>query len=88
MGVCHFIVFHNQIPNFVIMPTSLGTIASYYYLKHGTMRILSERLTSTVKLSDVLQILTEVEEFDQMPVRHNEDAENGLVLVFSFPFPQ
>ncbi|XP_055339489.1 activating signal cointegrator 1 complex subunit 3-like [Paramacrobiotus metropolitanus] len=71
--------FDGDIPNFLVFPTYLGTIASYYYLKHGTMRILHERLTPSAKLSEVLLILSDVQEFAQVPVRHNEDAENGLL---------
>lgn len=66
-----------QEPEYLIMPTYLGTISSYYYLKHGSMRLMNERLTPTSKLSELLALLCDVREFDQMPVRHNEDAENG-----------
>ena len=70
-------------PDFVILPTDLGNIASYYYLKHGTMKILHDRLRAQSSLSDLLAVLCDVKEFDEMPVRHNEDAENGSV-VFSY----
>jgi len=58
-------------------PTVLGRIASYYYLSNSTMGMFKERLREQLSLEDVLLVLCEAEEYDQLPVRHNEDQMNA-----------
>lgn len=57
-------------------PTSFGRIAAYYYLSHQTMQIFRDRLGASLSLNDLLLILTDAYEYDQLPVRHNEDLLN------------
>eukprot|EP00056_Hartaetosiga_gracilis_P020004 m.17114 g.17114 ORF g.17114 m.17114 type:complete len:2059 (+) comp8097_c0_seq2:2-6178(+) len=58
-------------------PTTLGRIASYYYLKHETMREFSTSITEGMSISQVLATLTDAAEFDELPVRHCEDELNA-----------
>ncbi|KAJ8411438.1 hypothetical protein AAFF_G00162460 [Aldrovandia affinis] len=51
-----------------IEPLTHGRIASYYYLKHQT---------ADSSLEDLLLILTDAEEYAELPVRHNEDQLNS-----------
>ncbi|XP_065652394.1 activating signal cointegrator 1 complex subunit 3 isoform X2 [Hydra vulgaris] len=60
-----------------IEPTILGRISSYYYLSHLSMRMFKSRLCSELSFEDVLQVLCDAQEYDQLPVRHNEDKLNG-----------
>lgn len=56
-----------------------GRIASFYYLQHATMKVFSEKLRSSMELSHVLDVLSSVAEYDQLPVRHNEDRINAVL---------
>eukprot|EP00457_Paulinella_chromatophora_P000148 gb/GEZN01000148.1/.p1 GENE.gb/GEZN01000148.1/~~gb/GEZN01000148.1/.p1 ORF type:complete len:2144 (+),score=329.45 gb/GEZN01000148.1/:63-6494(+) len=56
-----------------LVRTPLGAVASYYYLDYKTVRMFSEKLTSSCELPDLLSILSEASEYDELPVRHNED---------------
>ncbi|XP_046669965.1 activating signal cointegrator 1 complex subunit 3-like [Homalodisca vitripennis] len=57
--------------------TSLGRIASFYYLSHETMLHLQKSLGEMSTQEDLLQCLCNVHEYSQLPVRHNEDNLNG-----------
>ena len=54
----------------------LGMIASYYYLSHKTVKLFADTLTPSSSSNEVLQLLCDVPEYDEMPVRHNEDKVN------------
>ncbi|XP_061919735.1 activating signal cointegrator 1 complex subunit 3 [Entelurus aequoreus] len=60
-----------------IQPLTYGRIGSYYYLKHQTIRLFKERLRAELAIKDILSILTEAEEYAELPVRHNEDQLNS-----------
>ena len=57
-------------------PTSFGRIAAYYYLSHKTMQHFRDSLSPSLNLVDLLGVMTEVSEYNELPVRHNEDALN------------
>ncbi|XP_057196381.1 activating signal cointegrator 1 complex subunit 3 isoform X2 [Triplophysa rosa] len=54
-----------------------GRISSYYYLKHQTMRTFKERLKPDLPIQELLGILSDAEEYAELPVRHNEDQLNS-----------
>ncbi|XP_055781435.1 activating signal cointegrator 1 complex subunit 3 [Salvelinus fontinalis] len=54
-----------------------GRISSYYYLKHQTVRMFKERLRADLPIQDILSVLTDAEEYGELPVRHNEDQLNS-----------
>jgi len=56
-----------------VTPLTLGHIASYYYLKYTTVRMLNDRLDEDNDLPTLLEILCDSSEYDEVPVRHNED---------------
>lgn len=58
-------------------PTSLGRIASFYYLSHQTMQHFQHNLRHDLNLEQLLHVLSDAYEYDELPVRHNEDALNG-----------
>ncbi|GAB6024989.1 activating signal cointegrator 1 complex subunit [Chamberlinius hualienensis] len=66
--------------------TTLGCIASYYYLSHKTVKTFVEKLTPVMDLNELLNILCHAEEYAQLPVRHNEDIINGE-LATKCPLP-
>jgi antiviral helicase SLH1 len=59
-------------------PTPFGKIMSYYYLSHMTIRkfLSRARNTTTITFADVLGWISLATEFDDLPVRHNEDLIN------------
>ncbi|XP_067305469.1 activating signal cointegrator 1 complex subunit 3 [Pseudorasbora parva] len=60
-----------------IEPLTYGRIASYYYLKHQTIRMFKERLKPELAIPELLAVLSEAEEYAELPVRHNEDQLNS-----------
>lgn len=66
--------------------TPLGKIMSYYYLSHKTIRHLLKQAKPSAKFSDVLSWMCGAIEFDELPVRHNEDLINAE-LSSNLPIP-
>lgn len=56
--------------------TPLGKIASYYYLSHKTMRSLLKHAKRNATLADALKWMSTATEYNELPVRHNEDLVN------------
>ncbi|KAL7728232.1 hypothetical protein ACLKA6_005645 [Drosophila palustris] len=59
-----------------LVPTFLGRISSYYYLSYRTMKHFLEDLQPGMDTKEVLLAICDSYEFDQQPVRHNEDKHN------------
>eukprot|EP01027_Heterolobosea_sp_BB2_P026939 GEZU01042062.1.p1 GENE.GEZU01042062.1~~GEZU01042062.1.p1 ORF type:complete len:2174 (-),score=564.16 GEZU01042062.1:67-6525(-) len=76
----------NGDPSGVVTPTILGRIASYYYLSYVTARLFSNRLQSALDVPSLLQLLCDAKEFEELPVRHNEDKINAE-LSHAVPMP-
>eukprot|EP01104_Vermistella_antarctica_P009338 TRINITY_DN238_c1_g1_i2.p1 TRINITY_DN238_c1_g1~~TRINITY_DN238_c1_g1_i2.p1 ORF type:complete len:2228 (-),score=554.58 TRINITY_DN238_c1_g1_i2:294-5987(-) len=56
---------------------SLGRIASYYYLSYKTMdRFRQSIRADAYDIPTVLRVLCSASEYDELPVRHNEDKLN------------
>lgn len=64
-------------PSGIIESTSLGKIMSYYYLSHKTIRSLIKHAKKDARFEDVLSWMCLATEFDDLPVRHNEDIINA-----------
>ncbi|KAI5782700.1 Sec63 Brl domain-containing protein [Geopyxis carbonaria] len=56
--------------------TALGKISSYYYLSHKTIRSLLKQAKKNATFEDVLKWMSTATEYDELPVRHNEDLIN------------
>ncbi|KAK4541154.1 hypothetical protein LTR36_008228 [Oleoguttula mirabilis] len=57
--------------------TPLGKIMSYYYLAHKTIRMLIKHTKPTASFADALSWMCRATEYDELPVRHNEDLINA-----------
>eukprot|EP00850_Spirogloea_muscicola_P017869 SM000157S02099 [mRNA] locus=s157:242304:257751:- [translate_table: standard] len=55
----------------------LGKIASLYYLHYTTLALFSSSMHADNSPQQLLHILSGAAEFDELPVRHNEDILNG-----------
>ncbi|KAI2465485.1 Sec63-domain-containing protein [Annulohypoxylon bovei var. microspora] len=64
-------------PNGDVDPTPLGKIMSYYYLSHKTIRQLVKHAKPKANFLDVLSWVSRATEYDELPVRHNEDLINA-----------
>ncbi|KAI0017266.1 Sec63 Brl domain-containing protein [Xylariomycetidae sp. FL0641] len=73
-------------PNGDVDPTPLGKIMSYYYLAHKTVRHLVKHAKPNASFVDVLSWMSSATEYDELPVRHNEDLINDE-LSKNLPFP-
>ncbi|MEW5302418.1 MAG: hypothetical protein WDW36_005207 [Sanguina aurantia] len=60
----------------VVAGTTLGRIASFYYLDHHTMSQFVASMAADLEFTELLQVLCSVPEYDELPVRHNEDKLN------------
>ncbi|KAJ0172310.1 hypothetical protein K1T71_012283 [Dendrolimus kikuchii] len=60
-----------------IHSTWMGRIASYYYLSHKTMAHFNANLQSNLNTDSLLRVLSDSAEYATLPVRHNEDVQNG-----------
>ena len=69
-----------------VAPQTLGRVASYYYLKYTTVRLFSHSITEHNTVNQLLQVLCDASEYDELPVRHNEDVMNGE-LAEKLPLP-
>lgn len=59
-----------------VEPTMLGTIASQYYLSYMTVSMFGSNIGPDTPLEAFLHILSGACEFDELPVRHNEENYN------------
>lgn len=73
-------------PNGDVDSTPLGKIMSYYYLSHKTIRHLVRYAKPRGSFLDVLSWMSRATEYDELPVRHNEDLINDT-LSENLPFP-
>ncbi|GIL81339.1 hypothetical protein Vretifemale_10405, partial [Volvox reticuliferus] len=62
-----------------VTPTPLGRIASFYYLQYRTMKQLGSTMGAGMAVQELLLALCSVSEFDELPVRHNEDKINAAM---------
>jgi antiviral helicase SLH1 len=73
-------------PTGEVDPTPLGKIMSYYYLSHKTIRHLVKHVKRDATFANVLSWISHATEYDELPVRHNEDLINAE-LSKALPIP-
>jgi activating signal cointegrator complex subunit 3 len=56
--------------------TALATVASYYYMNYRSAAEFNKRVTEKSDHKHLLQLVSEAREFEELPVRHNEDKLN------------
>ncbi len=59
-----------------IWALTMGKIVSYYYLNHKTAGMFFTEIDERSDLARLLQILCSAKEYEELPVRHNEDGMN------------
>ncbi|VFQ81224.1 unnamed protein product [Cuscuta campestris] len=63
-----------------VEPLMLGSIASQYYLKYTTVSMFGSNIGPNTSLEAFLHILSGASEYDDLPVRHNEDKYNESLI--------
>lgn len=75
-----FLVFYKQVP-IIIEPLPLGKIASLYYLQHKTVfefhQKLKENADEGMSFVELMNLICDCPEYEELPVRHNEDKLNA-----------
>lgn len=61
---------------FNVEGTFLGYLSSFYYLKHETIHYFNTTLKNNMQIFELNSILANAKEFDEIPLRHNEDNMN------------
>lgn len=69
-------------PNGDVDSTPMGKTMSYYYLSHRTIRHLLGHAKPQATFEEVLAWMCGATEFDELPVRHNEDLINAELSVY------
>lgn len=72
--------------NFELRPAFLGHLASFYYIQHKSIKYLASKLKEGLSIIQVLEILSHCEEYDEVPVRHNEENLNAALAQLC-PYP-
>ncbi|EPY18912.1 RNA helicase [Strigomonas culicis] len=65
--------------------TVLGKICSYYYISHKTVDFFNRGVQPHHTCAELLRLLSDAQEFSEVPVRHNEDKLN-LQLARALPY--
>jgi len=74
------------IDEFTFEPVSLGFLASYYYISHETINFFDKNINENLSIMSLIDILSKAKEFNEVPVRHNEDNYNeGLAKICPYP---
>lgn len=66
--------------------TVLGKLCSYYYISHITVDLFNRNIEPSMTCAELLRLLCDAEEFNELPVRHNEDKLN-MELSRRLPLP-
>lgn len=59
-----------------LYPTIFLEISSYYYISHKTIRFIINNINESSNFKDCLYFLSMAIEYDELPVRHNEEYLN------------
>eukprot|EP01013_Petalomonas_cantuscygni_P032652 TRINITY_DN5927_c0_g1_i1.p1 TRINITY_DN5927_c0_g1~~TRINITY_DN5927_c0_g1_i1.p1 ORF type:complete len:2313 (-),score=404.58 TRINITY_DN5927_c0_g1_i1:3397-10335(-) len=60
-----------------LQPLTLGRVASFYYLEPRTVATFGGTVSPDLSAAEALALLADAREFDEVPVRHNEDILNA-----------
>jgi len=67
-------------------PTFLGHLASFYYVKYKTVSYFFKNIQQNMTIVKLLEVMSYCTEFEETPVRHNEDNMNeALAKICPYP---
>uniref|UniRef100_A0A2K5CU86 SEC63 domain-containing protein n=1 Tax=Aotus nancymaae TaxID=37293 RepID=A0A2K5CU86_AOTNA len=56
-----------------VVPLNLCMIAAYYYINYTTIELFSMSLNAKTKVRGLIEIISNVAEYENIPIRHHED---------------
>jgi hypothetical protein len=59
----------NEIDQRTLQATVHGRIASHYYISYKTIHMFAQRLTSTITLGELIDLISSAHEYAEMPVK-------------------
>eukprot|EP00825_Cyclidium_porcatum_P040193 TRINITY_DN502_c0_g2_i1.p1 TRINITY_DN502_c0_g2~~TRINITY_DN502_c0_g2_i1.p1 ORF type:complete len:587 (+),score=104.74 TRINITY_DN502_c0_g2_i1:77-1837(+) len=62
--------------DFQVESTFLGNLGAFYYIKHETIFYYDQKITRQTSIPDLLRLLSYAKEFEEVPLRHNEENLN------------
>ncbi|KAH9288103.1 hypothetical protein KI387_032220, partial [Taxus chinensis] len=65
--------------NNFVEPLMLGTVACQYYLSYKTVSLFATNIRSDTSLKVLFHVLCGAPEYDELPVRHNEEMINEVL---------
>jgi activating signal cointegrator complex subunit 3 len=63
----------------LLFPQTMGRITSYYYLHYKTSQLFSDSINNSNDIYSLLNILCKTSEYEDLPVRHNEEVLNSEI---------
>jgi replicative superfamily II helicase len=63
-------VFLKEDDQRTLQATAYGRIASHYYLSYKTINLFSQRLTQTITIGELIDLISSAYEYAEMPVRN------------------
>lgn len=63
-----------------LIAQTYGRTAAYYYVKYKTAKQFGDALQTELEYGDLLTLLADANEFNELPVRHNEDLINAQMV--------
>jgi activating signal cointegrator complex subunit 3 len=64
---------------FELSPTFLGHLASSYYIQHKSTKFIASKIKEGLSIYQLIEILSHCEEYDEVPMRHNEENLNAAL---------
>ena len=64
-----------------LQATVHGRIASHYYLSYKTIHMFAQRVTSTMTIGDLIEVVASAQEYAEMPVSESEPRAASPLLV-------
>ncbi|CAA6657392.1 unnamed protein product [Spirodela intermedia] len=68
-----------KVTEYSVEPLMLGSIASHYYLSYMTVSMFGSNIGPNTSLEVFLNVLAGASEYDELPVRHNEENYNSAL---------
>lgn len=64
-------IFVNEVDQRTLQATVHAKIASHYYLSYKTIHLFAQRVTPTVNIGDLIDLISSAHEYAEMPVRNS-----------------
>ena len=77
-------IFVNEVDQRTLQATVHAKIASHYYLSYKTIHMFAQRVTATINIGDLIDVVSSAHEYAEMPVRKTSSMIVAKRLVCCF----